>query len=316
MADMPLSTVEAYLEQLYGRLDQATEGDLDSVAVDFINFVEPGRRDLISRSLPAKAEGLVHNRKPGAAVALEVCGHLELASSAPAFEAALENRAFHRLTQVIAAQRVRLLPIEDAELLGRLGRLVRDRVDGWLSEDDIDAVRCAIPSVPLLLRGEALPWLTRLVKGHLVHDDPQIVECAARAARLLAVNRSSLVPDSSLYKDCVEEFFRVASTHHLVRGPNPEQRSSDEWAAAELTEAIGAFAGWASSWSKGTPDRADEAALFLTERFVCGSAGEQAGATAGARHLLEACGERLPDVLRLALQSLSQTQSSKEGSSV
>ena len=134
--------------------------------------------DVARSLLPERTSQLVAEGRIGAAAALEVCARLQLAESLPAFEAALADACVPSLVREVAAQRARMLRIQDVQRRAALGELVRKNILGWIEDNSTKAARDAFLTVAL--EGPAsLSWLKAIVGDS---QDAEILEASAHAA--------------------------------------------------------------------------------------------------------------------------------------
>jgi hypothetical protein len=260
--------------------------ELARLAEEIIGKAEQDR-DAVVAALPRQALKLVKSNSLGAAAALEACGRLGISESLPAFEAALKIEDLSSFILQIAAQRIRLIAIEDSAMRSELGSFVSRSVEGWLRSGLNEAARDALPSVAFLQGTRCLSWLADLV-GKI--PDAEIVEASAHAACIVALGTDRLLRSEPVSEEqalpLLKEVIRRLSSDSKFTG-TPEMVAL---ARARLIEAIGVL-------GKFSP--LEEVASMLAGYLAEAPAIERAAALRAARHLARSLGsEAASELLR------------------
>ena len=235
-----------------------------------------GSRELIEHTLD-----LVHKRELGAAAALEACGRLNLADSAKAFLEALTIEQADSLIAQVAAQRIRMINVEDKKQRNTIVELLKRRIEQWATSRDYeDSAKNSFLSVSLLEGYSALPWLSQFIESS---PSSKIVEASAHAACSIP-DRG--IPQEHEVKDAGLKMIYQASKKRLSE-PS-EHGKLDPLARARLIETVGVFGSWLAL---------SDAANFVVNTFENGSSIERAAAIRVATRMAKAFGnsEHLTD---------------------
>jgi hypothetical protein len=305
------------LKEVFSELESADDRSGLGVMAEYLIAFAENHGDEVAANLPDYALKLVLNGRPGAAAALEACGRLGLSKSAPAFEAALKRSSgvSGSLVQQVAAQRVRLLSIDEPDKRRDLGRLVRRWVDCWLRlaaevpdpqrHTMLTAARDAIGSVAVMQGASCLKWLVKLIRES---DYAEIVEASAHAVCILALKNE--VPRTAVEFAKNASMLLAAIESRLKSGNFEGTIATKAFARARLIEVAGVSGRWApqeqvarllARWLPGA-SVTDRAALLRAARHLIGGTSGSGADELEAALRKESGSQAVADFLRMALQ--------------
>jgi hypothetical protein len=264
-----LETSESYLTDFLARHHDDSDEKLGEIVDALLDYNRP---DELRVWLNQNLEHWLAHRVVALAAIIEAAVRL----SPPALGHGLVCRVLrykypHPLVASVAAQRIRLLHIENRNLRGRIWKAVRGWIDLWAQDSKMqEHAVMALPSVPYVAGKEAVSWLSQLIG----RGPDRIAWGAALAALDWASGNCTETEPMD------EESARVLSDAILDRLRNERTRPSDKadaWAELVPTLVLGATA---------TTAQLPKVARVLAEAFGHANGIEDAAAVRAGKMLV------------------------------
>jgi hypothetical protein len=219
------------------------------------------------------------------AAAMEAGAQLDVASALGVMIATLANSSAHETAVVVAAQRLRLFPVEPRDTRDRVFRSLLGRIDVWEKAEELhENAVLAIPSLPWVGGNQATAWLTERVR-----TAPVAIAWSASQATL----------DWASGADGRFEPMEDAARHALLATTIDRCRSVGEQPPGEARFDLRASLVWLLG-ALATPERLEEVASLLAGAFERAHGLEDAAALRAGRLIARRLGT---DAFRRACDS-------------